>query len=271
MSVLESTIDRFRQPEYTGDNRCMPCTIVNAIIAVVLAAALALVWLPLGLAAIVVAALAIYARGYLVPGTPTLTQRYFPEWLLQLFGKEPLPERHHVATVEDDVGVDELLLEADVVEPCADEDDLCLTETFEDELWSAIRQLRASEAAATAQLASILELPAAELAVEDRDEKRVVRHDGDTIGTWDSKAAYLADVAVEPLLDARIAGWKELDGRLRTQALAGLRVFLEACPVCDSELEHVENVRESCCGSDIVGVAIECPSCESRVFSGSIR
>jgi len=31
----------------------------------------------------------IHLRGYLVPGTPTLTKRYLPDDVLQLFGKEP--------------------------------------------------------------------------------------------------------------------------------------------------------------------------------------
>ena len=34
-------LDTFRQPEYTGDNRCIPCTVVNVAIAAVLAALIA--------------------------------------------------------------------------------------------------------------------------------------------------------------------------------------------------------------------------------------
>jgi hypothetical protein len=43
----------------------------------------------------------VYLRGYLVPGTPAFTKRYFPDWLLAWFDKTP--ERRE-GTV--DVGVD---------------------------------------------------------------------------------------------------------------------------------------------------------------------
>lgn len=271
MSVLDRTIDRIRQPEYTGENRCMPCTIVNAVIAVVAAAILAVIWIPLGLLTLAIAAGAIYVRGYLVPGTPQLTQRYFPEWLLQLFGKEAVPRPPEPEARADDVDVDELLLKASVVEPCVDEDDLCLEASFEADWWDRIRRLRDDRDRGKRALASILDVEATELDVEDRSDRFVVTQADRTIGRWDSEGAYLADVAVEPLLGDRIAGWDELDAQLRTQALAGLRVFLERCPVCETPLEHIENVQESCCGTSIVGVAIECPDCEARVFSGSIR
>lgn len=249
----------------------MPCTVVNSIISIVLAALLAVIWIPLGIAGLIVFGAAIYVRGYLVPGTPYLTQRYFPEWLLQLFGKEPVQEPAETTSIDGPVEVDQLLLDASVVEPCAHEDDLCLTEEFEASWWDRIRRLRGDEAGALQRLASITDVPAGELDLEDRDGERVLIRDERTIGRWDSEAAYLADMAVEPLLAERIPDWDDLAGRVRTQALAGLRVFLDACPVCETDLEQVENVRESCCGSNIVGVSIECPECETRLFTGSIR
>ena len=86
---IRSVGDRLRRPEYTGENRCLPCTVVNVCLTVVAAAA-ATVALgpPGGLAVLAVGLGAIYFRGYLVPGTPTLTVRYFPPWLLELFGKD---------------------------------------------------------------------------------------------------------------------------------------------------------------------------------------
>ena len=60
---------RLRQPEYTGRNRCVPCTIVNLLIAVIITGGVAVVSIPLGGALFVVSLGAIYFRGYLVPGT----------------------------------------------------------------------------------------------------------------------------------------------------------------------------------------------------------
>jgi len=96
MATTGGTLARFKNPEYTGANRCLPCTVVNTLIAAVLAVGVgvgvgtvagAAPGAVTGLAAFGVSVAAIYFRGYLVPGTPTLTKRYFPPWLLALFGK----------------------------------------------------------------------------------------------------------------------------------------------------------------------------------------
>lgn len=89
--MTDDLIDALHQPEYTGENRCEACTIVNAAIAAVLGAIVAR---KSKLAAAVVVGISgflIYLRGYLVPGTPTLTKRYLPPSVLRLFDKEPGP------------------------------------------------------------------------------------------------------------------------------------------------------------------------------------
>lgn len=91
-SGLSHLFDRVHQPEYTGENRCIPCTSVNLVIAAVLAGGIARRSRPLAVAAFTASLVAIYVRGYLVPGTPTLTKRYFPDWVLAAFDKEPEPE-----------------------------------------------------------------------------------------------------------------------------------------------------------------------------------
>jgi len=85
----DPSFDRIRQPEYTGENRCLPCTALNvaiAFFATLLAA-------PLGPVAVAVVFLgsmgSIYYRGYLIPGTPRLTKRYLPDPILELFDKGP--------------------------------------------------------------------------------------------------------------------------------------------------------------------------------------
>jgi len=82
-------IDELKQPEYTGENRCMPCTGVNLLIAVVAAAVAGRRSRKAGAGVFIASVILIYVRGYLVPGTPTLTKRYLPDDVLQLFGKEP--------------------------------------------------------------------------------------------------------------------------------------------------------------------------------------
>ena len=84
-------IDQFRNPEYTGENRCVPCTITNVALAAGVALALATLSVPLGAAAFVVALVVVALRGYLVPGTPAFARRYFPEWLLAVVDKTDPP------------------------------------------------------------------------------------------------------------------------------------------------------------------------------------
>jgi C4-type Zn-finger protein len=62
---------------------------------------------------------------------------------------------------------------------------------------------------------------------------------------------------------------EELDDRQRTELIAGMRVFLEACPACDGSLDPVEDVRQTCCAGEIVSVSVDCPDCGARIFSGS--
>ncbi|MGM0604445.1 MAG: hypothetical protein ACQETB_02105, partial [Halobacteriota archaeon] len=61
-SAIDSLGNRLRQPEYTGVNRCTPCTIVNTVFALLLAAAVSIVSVGLGIVAVVLSAGAIYFR-----------------------------------------------------------------------------------------------------------------------------------------------------------------------------------------------------------------
>jgi hypothetical protein len=287
MTTSTNTFDQLRQPEYTGENRCMPCTIVNSIIALVLAAGIALLWLPAGAIALVVFFGAIYFRGYLVPGTPELTQRYFPTWLLELFGKEPLPDEFKTAnggvsqsnaTAEDGEQpapdeTEELLLTTGVVSECENTDDLCLTDKFRETWWRRIRHFRADDDRAASQLAAVVDVDPAELDFVDANEdgQFAVTYEGDLIAQWTSDAAFYADLAAEPTLSEWLPEWETLGDRHRTELLAGMRAFLQECPACDSALEQAEDVRKSCCSGEIVSFSVDCPECGAQVFSGSYQ
>jgi len=84
-------IERLEQPEYTGENRCPPCTLVNVLIAAGVAALVGRRSRALGLFTFAASAALIYLRGYLVPGTPELTKRYLPRPVLALFDKTEPP------------------------------------------------------------------------------------------------------------------------------------------------------------------------------------
>ncbi|MFB6301462.1 MAG: hypothetical protein ABEH78_01165 [Haloferacaceae archaeon] len=261
--------DRLRQSRYTGENRCIPCTVVNLGIAGVLAVATAaitygtgpVVAALVGGAAFLVAAVVIYLRGYLVPGTPWLTRTYAPDWLLRPFDKD---EMSTPQATTGDIDTEAFLKRAGAVTECPHEDDLCLTDAFQVAWRDRIARLREADTT-RAELAAILEVDPERLSFEGFDDAFVARIDGRRAGQWESHAAFLADVAAANALCERSAGWDTLDIQSRSSLLNGLRIFLERCPACDSPVTIGEEVVQSCCRS--VGVvAVTCQDCGARIF-----
>jgi hypothetical protein len=264
-----SAVDRLRQPEYTGENRCIPCTIANVAIAVVAAAAVVAGGAAAGATAAGAAAggllllaslAAIYLRGYLVPGTPTLTKRYFPDRVLAKFDKPEFDEP--TGEVPDDVDPEATLLEAGVVEPCERVDDLCLDDGFR-EAWHDAMSM--DEADRRSALAAQLDVAPEELRIDVHGEAFVAYHDGHRVGQWESRAALLADLGAAETLPAWVDEWDRLPVDARSQLLAGLRIFLDECPDCGGAVEAGRETVESCCRSHDV-VAAGCDACGARLL-----
>jgi hypothetical protein len=73
-ATAAAVVERLRREEYTGPNRCWPCTALNLALLAVGAAVLSVFLTPVGGSlALVAGVLAIWLRGYLVPYTPRLT------------------------------------------------------------------------------------------------------------------------------------------------------------------------------------------------------
>lgn len=260
MSVARNAVERVRQPEYTGENRCIPCTATNLAITVVVAAALAFVWIPAAVAFAVVGVVSVWLRGYLVPKTPELTKRYFPEWLLAKFDKQPTPE----PITEGAFDPEETLLEAGVVKPCEGTDDLCLTPAFESDWHDRIQQL-SDEETLRAALADQLELDAEGVSFEAFGDAYVARDGQARIGQWESRGALLADLAAAKELPERVDRWDRLTPRAKSQLLGGLRIFVETCPTCGGPVTADTQTVESCCRSTTV-VGVECDDCGDRLL-----
>lgn len=283
--AMTALFDRLRQPEYTGENRCPPCTAVNVVLAVLLAIAAGLLFAPLGALVLLVGLAAIYFRGYLVPGTPELTKRYFPDWLLARFDKlsedreivSPTDARPNggVETAEttegssggaagEPVDPESLLVGAGAVEECEDVDDLCLTDSFAETVREAAPRLRDDADARREAVASVFDVdPAAvELTVEE-DEPSVARADGRQLHSWVSKGALVADLATAESLEGRLDVWTEVPPLQRAGILQALRSFLEVCPLCEGRVEMSEETVKSCCRSWEV-VAVRCEDCDAR-------
>lgn len=273
---MESTgglLDRFRQPEYTGDNRCIPCTVVNVIIAIGLATIVAILGSTLvttgaglggGVVVLLGSALFIYLRGYLVPGTPSLTKRYLPVWVLERFGKAPVEQ----VTLDTDLDPEAALLSAGAIEECKDEDDLCLSGPFRTEWYSEMDRFESAETGRE-RLLDLLGVEEGAVEFKEYGEAFQARLDGAVVGRWESKAAYYADLSAATLLESRVRNWEELTIEERSQLLSGLRIFIDTCPSCGGIPQLQTETVESCCSTHEVA-AVACEDCEARLFESPV-
>jgi len=311
--MIRKLTETLRRPEYTGENRCLPCTVLNVAIAVALGGAVSRKSKPAGVFVLAVSMAAVYLRGYLVPGTPELTKRYLPPAVLEWFGKAPGPElatgvgvademdgesrtNGKSRTNEEDQTVGEeneeeasgtvadpndersvpddleaYFVDAEILEPCADKDDLCLTASFETEWLDAMEAVdESADLVSTAVDAfgfdvdpGVFELEEAETGVY------VLKNESRHAGKWPSYAAFVADVAAGRLLESRLDDWSAYSPRQRGQLLNSLRMFLETCPIAGGDVRVSEDVVESCCTSSTV-IAVVCEETGERLFEHQI-
>jgi hypothetical protein len=260
-----SFIDWLRQPEYTGENRCIPCTSVNiAIAAAGSALAAKLTSRRFGSMAFISSLGIIYLRGYLVPGTPTLTKRYFPERVLRWFDKDTTTTPTTDETVE--IEPERVLLNAGAVEPCREGTDLCLTTDFQQAWRERIRTAHAHDLGED-HLASALDVSTTDdrITVEQQGDAFVAYTDDAVLGQWSSQATVIADVAAANELSERITNWSDLAPAEIARVLMSLRIFIEQCPECDGPVQVEQELAESCCRSYDV-IASACQDCDARLF-----
>jgi len=248
---------RLRQPEYTGENRCTPCTVVNLLIAGSVGVALGVVVHPAaGAFAFGAGALAIYLRGYLIPGTPALTWRYFPPWLLRAFGKDSIEAaatgsaRHADEPPEAGADADTPLVAAGVV---SDGRQPTPTAAFREE-WRA--RIEAVDEITPETVADVFGAGSARRLGEAAfvlDESASLR--------WGSEGALVADVAAAGLLEERLEVWAEWDRDTKRSVLLGLRVCLETCPTCGGAVRLAEDRVDPCCQKPHLVAEAICTDC----------
>ncbi|MFC6823672.1 hypothetical protein [Halopelagius fulvigenes] len=278
-----------RQPEYTGENRCEPCTVLNLIIAGLFSSAIAWKSKIGGVTTFGVSVGLIYLCGYLVPGTPRLTKQYLPQAVLRWFGKELEFETlnglntasaptnntnsqssqvasHDPGTMTEKIDPHKYLLTERILKPCTDQDDLCLTEIFKEE-WNEKMVELATENLDGGKGASALELEAKgdSFEIEQYGDAWTLVSDSQILGQWPSHAALLADIAAAHVLDKRSDQWNELASSQKGQILTGLRLFLEHCPGSKGPVSLNQKTVESCCSSYEV-ITYSCDETGERLF-----
>ena len=251
---------RLRQPEYTGRNRCFPCTILNVAIAVGVSVGVAL-WSRPAAVAFGVAALAVISlRGYLIPGTPALTKRYLPMWLLARFDKAS----PSAFDADSDPGA--VLSAAGLLSPTPDGADIRLDPGFTARWAVRSRELLAVDPEDDRlAFAAVLELTVDDLLVAEGEAGVSAHLDGQFLGSWPSRTAFVADIAGGELLAPLLDGWSESSHIQRTELTSTLRLFAESCPRCGGAVDLGEEHRESCCSTHEV-VTADCVDCGARLM-----
>jgi hypothetical protein len=265
--------EAIRRPEYTGENRCWPCTGVNALIVALAAAVLAVVSLPAALVLAAGGAGTIALRGYVVPYTPRFAPRLVDALPWDPFhpadgGVDP-PEPGSLADGEgpEPEALLEALIEAGVIVP--DGDRLSLDDGFRERWREEMRTLqRASDddLAAAARDASAVASDVE--VVEGRGRTYVVVSDGsdDAMArSWLTRPVAIAETAA-----VRVLSDSGLPPETATVGAGTLRMFLEACPACGGPVE--ETTASGCCGRSRTGNrpprdVLACEDCNERLYT----
>ncbi|WP_226041057.1 hypothetical protein [Natrinema sp. DC36] len=253
---LPDVLARLEQPAYTGENRCLPCTAVNVVIAITLAVGLGVATTaPVGALALTVFLGLIGLRGYLVPGTPTITRRYFPDRLLTVFGKSP-PDVPTVETVSPDA-LETVLTATSVATERGGE--IELTPSFRQQWNERLPRDGALEPCSD----DVRSMLGADEIRRLGDASYVL--DGRKQIRWESIAALAADAAAATELRTRLEGWETLEVDERRDLLTGLRLLRDRCPACDGGVTTTAERLEHCCRKPRVGIRSVCEECDRPV------
>lgn len=264
----ESILESLKQPEYIGENRCTPCTVLNVAISTALSIA---IWKRSRVAGVLTGLAtvgAISIRGYVIPGTPTFTKRYLPETILQLLGKpsdsvavESMGLSGQQATAE--IDLERLLMDAEILESSPSDDDLRLCPTFKMQ-WRANIEQTEMDSMTAQNIAEVFGLRSGDYSLQKTDEFVALRRGGKIVGRWPSEAALMVDFAAAQLLPDWINQWTMFNSSQCGKILNGLRIFASSCPSGESVELSVETVESCCSEQDIV--AAECPQTGERLF-----
>ena len=145
-------------------------------------------------------------------------------------------------------------------------DDLRLTDGFREDWWERIDGVRDDERARR-EMARFAEVDPETVSLETDAGRFVVYHKEAELGEWPSRAAFVADLSLEPTMESWLPLWERIDPVSRGKLLARIRAFLETCPSCMGLLE-VEEQTDAETGRDEVSVA--CEDCGQVMVSGEL-
>lgn len=258
---MRQLLEQVRRPAYTGDNRCTPCTVLNLLVAGVVSGALAAVSPGVAVLAFTASVAVVYLRGYLVPGTPAITARYFPAELLELFGKESVTADGDAVERADDAP----LAACGAVERSGD-GERRLTPTFRRAWNDRIRDVRGTDVDAD-DVATALGVDPDAVAGMGGGRYLV---ENERLVQWVSETALVADVAAGRELRTRGSDWDDRTVEERLSALAALRSLRRECPACGGPVSRTEETVESCCQPPTEVVSASCEDCGAELVDARL-
>jgi hypothetical protein len=254
--------NRFKQEEYTGEDRCLPCTIVNLSILLILSLIIGCIisirrsYLESGIIVMVILIFGIFviwSRGYLVPKTPELTKKYMPTWMLKIFGKK----------IYENIGyrfknTQAILKQLDIIEPCKTDNDICLTESFKSEWRKEVNADNNSYNVIHNLYKNSISIKAAE-----NNDSIYLENDKRIILIWPSVTALQIDAATVQVLKEKNQ-WEDWPLQTKANVISSIRMLLDYCPD-GSDLVRDSEIVESCCSNHEVVTGV-CAKSGDKIF-----
>lgn len=259
-----STFAGLRRQEFTGSNRCWPCTALNVAILALVVGVLAL-FRPISAAVVAAAGIAvIWLRGYLVPYAP----QFAPKLAARLPGNvfDHSTRADSLEDVREGPADGEAVLEALVAAGVVTVDgvQLGLRDGVAD-AWRARMSALADSPDALVEAAQqdVAGIETARIEALD-DETYLVVTGGST--AWLPEAVAVAEVgAVQTLAET------DLPAARQELAAHALCAFLDTCPVCGDDV--VEGTADDCCGHTVPDpsydppTVLACERCEVAFYT----
>lgn len=257
-----TALDSLRRPEYTGENRCWPCTAINLVVVVALAVLAGVVFSPLGPIVLLLGGGLVYLRGYVIPGTPEFAPRIVEQLPFDIG-----PEKHVESdSISESVDPEELLatlVDAGVV--VEDGEELRLTDSYREAFESRMTDLRALSDPALADRAAAVSPGDPETQVQG--SRILLAGDRDV---WLSRAVAIAETAA-----AETLAEFDVPEELCAPAAEPIRTFVRTCPVCAGDVR--ETTLRNCCGGPGTShrkphrPVLSCADCSTVVYEFDVE
>jgi len=161
---------------------------------------------------------------------------------------------------ENSVDPEEFLLDAGIVRPTDDGEDLQLTPEFASALQESVADIE-SQGVTVEDVATLWDVDMDD--IEHQNESYPSYKIINTIRNWPTDAALTIDIAVDRILRERQDDWDDVPPLQRYRIAQVLRTFQDECLFCGGEILYSNEPVESCC-LDTHVLTFSCDDCGRR-------